>query len=361
MPVAERAPRRKVVAMKALQYVEVGKPPVVVEVPTPEPGPGQVRLKVTAAGACHSDSFVMGLTEEQYAQFGYPLPMTLGHEGVGIVDKVGDGVTSVAVGDSVAVYGPWGCGNCYQCAQGKENYCERAAELGITPPGLGHDGSMAEYMIIDDPRHLVPLGDLDPVKNVALTDAGLTPYHAIKMSLPKLVAGSTAVVIGTGGLGHVAIQILRALTPATVIALDVNDEKLALAKDVGAHYAFLSNAEAPAAIEKALGRKTVTAIFDFVSIQATIDLGGALSGVETDQVIVGVGAAKADVGMMAKPYDSTIRSPYWGARGELMEVLNLARTGHVHVETEVFSLDDAPVAYDKLHEGTLRGRAVIVP
>ena len=133
--------------MKALQYVEIGEPPQIREVPTPEPGPGQVRLKVTAAGACHSDSFVMSLDEEQYTA-SYPLPMTLGHEGAGIVDKLGEGVTEVTVGDSVAVYGPWGCGRCYQCAQGKENYCERAAELGITPPGLGHDGSMAEYMIV---------------------------------------------------------------------------------------------------------------------------------------------------------------------------------------------------------------------
>ncbi|WP_221586175.1 NAD(P)-dependent alcohol dehydrogenase [Microbacterium sp. G2-8] len=346
--------------MKALQYVAIGQPPEVREVPTPEPGPGQVRVKVTAAGACHSDSFVMGLPEEDYAA-GYPLPMTLGHEGAGIVDALGEGVTEVSVGESVAVYGPWGCGRCRQCAQGKENYCERAAELGITPPGLGHDGSMAEYMIVDSPRFLVPLGDLDPVDNVALTDAGLTPYHAIKGSLAKLGPGSTAVVIGTGGLGHVAIQILRALTPATVIALDVNEEKLALAKDVGAHHAFLSNEDAVEAITRATGRATVTAVFDFVAIQPTVDLGSALSGVETDLVLVGVGATKADVGMLARPFDATIRSPYWGSRAELMEVLDLARAGLIDVETESFSLDDAPEAYHRLHEGTLRGRAVITP
>ncbi|MTE23036.1 NAD(P)-dependent alcohol dehydrogenase [Microbacterium sp. ZXX196] len=346
--------------MKALQYVSIGQPPEVREVPTPEPGPGQVRLKVTAAGACHSDEFLMSLPEEVYTA-AYPLPMTLGHEGAGIVDKVGEGVTEVAVGDAVAVYGPWGCGRCYPCSQGKENYCERAAELGITPPGLGHDGSMAEYMIVDSPRFLVPLGDLDAVKNVALTDAGLTPYHAIKGSLDKLVAGSTAVVIGTGGLGHVAIQILRALTPATVIALDVSDEKLQLAKDVGAHHAFASNPEAVDRIREATGSATVTAVFDFVNIQPTVDLGSALSGVETDLVLVGVGGNTAQVGMMARPYDATIRSPYWGSRPELMEVLNLARTGLVGVETETFSLDDAPEAYRRLHEGSLRGRAVVTP
>ncbi len=347
--------------MKALQYVAIGAPPEVREVPTPEPGPGEVRLRVTAAGACHSDSWIMGLTAEQYAQFGYPLPMTLGHEGVGVVDKLGEGVTAVAVGDSVAVYGPQGCGRCYLCAQGKENYCPHAREFGITPPGLGSDGAMAEYLIVRDPRHLVALGDLDPVANVALTDAGLTPYHAIKGSLPKLVPGSTAVVIGTGGLGHVAIQILRALTPATVVALDVNEDKLALAREVGAHHAFLSDAGAADSIREAVGAATVTAVFDFVAIQPTIDLGASLLGIESDLVIVGVGAGTLAVGMLARPYDATIRAPYWGSRSELIEVLELARSGAVHVETEQFSLDDAAEAYHRLHEGTLRGRAVVVP
>jgi propanol-preferring alcohol dehydrogenase len=347
--------------MKALRYTKIGAAPEVVEIPTPEPGPGQVRIRVTAAGACHSDSFVMGLSEEEYRQFGYPLPMTLGHEGVGVVDKIGDGVDAVAVGDAVAVYGPQGCGRCYQCAQGKENYCERAVELGITPPGLGSDGAMAEYLIVRDPRHLIPLGNLDPAANVALTDAGLTPYHAIKGSLPKLVPGSTAVVIGTGGLGHVAIQLLRVLTPATVIALDVNDAKLELAKDVGAHHAFLSDASAAAKIREITGEAGVTAVFDFVVIQPTTDLGASVLGRESDHVLVGVGATTTPVGMLAKPYDATVRAPYWGSRSELIEVLELARSGLVQVETERFSLDEAPEAYRRLHEGTLRGRAVVVP
>jgi propanol-preferring alcohol dehydrogenase len=181
--------------MKALQYVEIGKPPRVMEVDKPTPGPGQVLLKVTAAGACHSDEFVMSLPEEAYV---YGLPLTLGHEGAGIVEEVGAGVSAVAVGDAVAVYGPWGCGVCPACARGEENYCHVAAERHIVPPGLGAPGAMAEYLLVDDERHLVPLGDLDPVQNVSLTDAGLTPYHAIKPSLPALVPGSVAVVIGAG-------------------------------------------------------------------------------------------------------------------------------------------------------------------
>src|SRR5690606_1429883 len=146
----------------------------------------------------------------------------------------------------------------------KENYCVNAAALQIMPPGLGSPGAMAEFMIVDDARHLVPLGDLDPVKNVSLTDAGLTPYHAIKNAMRNLDAGSTAVVIGTGGLGHVGIQILRATTGASVIALDVSDEKLELAREVGAHHALLSNAEAVGKIKELTDGQGANAIFDFV-------------------------------------------------------------------------------------------------
>ncbi|CAM5277469.1 L-threonine 3-dehydrogenase [Streptomyces microflavus] len=152
--------------MKAVQYRAVGEAPEVVTVPDPEPGPGQVLLKVTAAGVCHSDIAVMSWPADQIP---FPLPLTLGHEGVGTVAALGDGVHGLSAGDSVAVYGPWGCGICVNCAEGKENYCLRAKELGIMPPGLGAPGAMAEYMIVDDPRHLVPIGDLDPVKTVSLT------------------------------------------------------------------------------------------------------------------------------------------------------------------------------------------------
>ena len=344
--------------MRALQYRKIGSEPELVEIETPEPGPGEVRLKVTAAGACHSDSFIMSLPQEDYV---FGLPLTLGHEGAGIVDTLGEGVSGIEVGDSVAVYGPQGCGRCYECSQGKENYCRRAAELGITPPGLGSPGAMAEYMIVPDARFLLPLGDLDPVQNVALTDAGLTPYHAIKASLPKLTPGSTAVVIGAGGLGHVGIQVLRAISPATVIALDIGDEKLALAREVGAHHALPSDKSAASTILEYTKGRGVEAVFDFVAVQPTIDLGRAVTQVGGDHVLVGAGAGTLQVGMLAAPYESSVRAPYWGSRSEFHEVFELARSGHVHVETEVFTLDDAVSAYRKLNDGTLRGRAVVVP
>ncbi|MEU9736173.1 NAD(P)-dependent alcohol dehydrogenase [Streptomyces sp. NPDC048002] len=344
--------------MKALQYRTIGAPPEVVTVPDPEPGPGQVLLKVTAAGVCHSDIAVMSWPAEG---FPYALPLTLGHEGVGTVAALGAGVTSVREGDAVAVYGPWGCGTCAPCAEGKENYCLRAQELGINPPGLGAPGSMAEYMIVDDPRHLVPLDGLDPVAAVPLTDAGLTPYHAIKRSLPKLVPGSTAVVIGTGGLGHVAIQLLRALTPARVIALDVSEDKLRLAREVGAHEAVLSDERAAGVVRELTGGVGAQAVFDFVGAQPTVTTAGAVAAVESDVTIVGIGGGALPVGFGHLPFEVSVTAPYWGSRSELVEVLALARSGAVSVHTETFSLDEAPLAYERLHSGKVNGRAVILP
>jgi len=347
--------------MKALQYTTVGQHPEVVEIEKPSPGPGQVLLKVTAAGVCHSDEYVMSLSAEDYAAQGYPLPLTLGHEGAGVVAELGEGVEHLQVGDAVAVYGPWGCGRCHQCAQGKENYCVNAAAEGIKPPGLGAPGSMAEYMIVDDPRHLVPLGDLDPVENVSLTDAGLTPYHAIKTSLPKLGAGTYAVVIGTGGLGHVGIQILRALSGAQIIALDVTDEKLELAKHVGAHHTVISDEHAADAIREITGGLGVQAVFDFVGAGPTMATAVAVAAPDADVTIVGIGGGTVEVGFGTVAFDVALRIPYWGSRSELIEVLDLARAGQVEVATQRYSLDDGPKAYEALAAGTVRGRAVIVP
>ncbi len=344
--------------MKALQYVTLGQPPQVVDIAQPTPGPGEVLLKVTAAGACHSDEFIMGLPKDKYV---YGLPLTLGHEGAGVIADLGEGVKNLTIGDSFAVYGPWGCGHCHNCSQGKENYCVNAATLGIMPPGLGAPGAMAEYMLVRSPRHLVPLLKLDPIRNVSLTDAGLTPYHAIKSALGVLGAGTTAVVIGTGGLGHVGIQILRALTSATVIALDINEDKLALARKVGAHHALLSDPNAAQAIREITRGVGANAVFDFVGSQPSVEIAGAVAATEAEIRIVGIGGGALRVGIQTTAWDVGVRAPYWGSRSELIEVLELARSGAIGVEIETFTLDDAPRAYELLRTGKITGRAVIVP
>ncbi|TDC74845.1 NAD(P)-dependent alcohol dehydrogenase [Streptomyces hainanensis] len=344
--------------MKAVQYREIGAAPEVVVVPDPEPGPGQVLLRVAAAGVCHSDIAVMSWPAES---FPYALPQTLGHEVTGTVAAVGEGVTGLEVGEPVAVYGPQGCGRCAKCAEGKENYCLRAAELGIFPPGLGAPGGMAEFLLVNDARFLLPLDGLDPVTSVPLTDAGLTPYHAVKRALPKLRPGSTAVVIGAGGLGHVAIQLLRALTPSRVIALDVSEEKLALARAVGAHETVLSDQRAADRVRELTGGLGAEGVFDFVGAQPTVTTAGAVAAVEADVAIVGIAGGALPVGINTTAFDVAVTAPYWGSRGELGEVLALARSGAVEVRVETYGIDEAPLAYERLHAGKVNGRAVILP
>lgn len=344
--------------MKALQYTAIGRAPEIREIPTPEPAPGEVLIKITAAGVCHSDQFFMDLPEEEYT---LGLPLTLGHEAAGIVARLGPGARGVKEGDAVLAYGAWGCGYCRACVRGAENYCTNAEALGINWPGIGAPGAMAEYMLVPSPRHLLPLDGLDPVLNVPLVDAGLTPYHAIRASLPKLVPGSTAVVIGVGGLGHLAIQILRAVSPAQVIALDIGENKLAFARELGAHAAFPSEPDSIEAVRDLTAGRGANAVFNFVGIQATADLAVKLVGADSEIVMVGLGPGAVPVGVGAVPGGVSVRAPVWGTLPELFEVLDLARSGAIRVEVERFRLEEAVQAYDRLRAHTVRGRAVLVP
>ena len=153
------------------------------DVPVPEPGPGQVLLRVAGAGARHSDLHLM---EFPAGAVPWQPPFTLGHENTGWVAATGAGVTGWSEGDAVAVYVVWGCGRCKACRLSAENVCEHVVEVGSLGGGLGRDGGMAEFMLVPDARLLVPLGEFDPVDAAPLTDAGLTPYHAIKQALPVL-------------------------------------------------------------------------------------------------------------------------------------------------------------------------------
>jgi propanol-preferring alcohol dehydrogenase len=220
---------------------------------------------------------------------------------------------------------------------------------------------MAEYMIVDDPRHLIAIGDLDPAEAVALTDAGLTPYHAIAAELDRLKPGSTAVVIGAGGLGHVAIQILRALTACEIIALDIDQAKLDMAVTLGAHYALHSTDDVADTIRDLTGEIGADVVLDFVGSDKTLETARACVRIDGSIIIVGIGGGVLPAGFFSTPFGVRVRNTYWGTRSDLLEVIALARTGHVDVEVERFSLDEAPEAYRRLAAGHIRGRAVIVP
>ena len=216
-------------------------------------------------------------------------------------------------------------------------------------------------MLVPAVRHLVPLGDLHPVDAAPLTDAGLTPYHAVKRSLPLLVAGSTAVVIGAGGLGHMALQILAAVCPATVIAVDQRPAALDLAKQVGAHHVVVSGSDAVAEVRDLTGGRGADVVLDLVGVDATLALAVGVARPLAHVTLVGIGGGSYPFSFFSAPYEVSLATTYWGSLPELVEVLELARLGHLRAHVERFSLVDAPLAYEALEAGTISGRAVIVP
>jgi propanol-preferring alcohol dehydrogenase len=344
--------------MKAYQLTAWQQPPELRDVDVPEPGPGQVLVKIGGAGACHSDLHLM---EWPQGTMPFEPPFTLGHENAGWVEKLGAGVAGLSPGDPVAVYGSWGCGRCRACRLSKENYCERQGDIGVFGGGLGLDGGMTEYMLVPSPRLLVPLGDLDPRDAAPLTDAALTPYHAIKRSLHLLVPGSTAVVIGVGGLGHMGVQILRALCPAQIVAVDTSAEKLELAREVGADHAIEAGESAGAAIRELTGGRGAELVVDMVGSDDSLALGAQVAGFESQVTMVGLAGGHLPFGFGALPWASELTVTYWGSAVELMEVLELARAGSIRAHVERFALKDAPAAYERMRAGDLDGRAVICP
>ncbi|RKN40731.1 alcohol dehydrogenase catalytic domain-containing protein [Streptomyces hoynatensis] len=344
--------------MRAVQYREIGAAPEVVTVPDPEPGPGQVLLRVTAAAACPADIALMSWPAES---FPHPLPLTLGHEVTGTVAALGAGVDALAEGEAVALYAPQGCGRCGPCARGAENLCRRAAGLGRYPPGLGAPGGMAELLLVDDARFLLPLDGLDPVAAAPLTHAGLGAYHAVKRSLPRLVAGGTAVVIGARGEGGIAIRLLRALSPSRVIALETAPETLEAARAAGAHEALPADARAADLVRELTGQEGAAAVFDFAGTPHTVGTAGAVAAVGGEVAILGPGGGALAVGAGTTAFEVSVSAPHWGSRGELAEVLALARGGGLDVPVETYPLREAPLALERLHAGKPAGRPVFLP
>jgi alcohol dehydrogenase, propanol-preferring len=345
--------------MHAYQLVAWQRPAELREVPVPVPEAGEVLVKVGGAGACHSD---LHLLEWPAGQLPFDPPFTLGHENAGWVEALGAGVHDVQVGDPVLVYGPWGCGRCVPCRRSSENYCEHAAEIGAMGGGLGRDGGMAEYLLVPASRLLLPLGELDPREAAPLTDAALTPYHAIKRSLHKLGPGSHAVVIGAGGLGHMAVQLLDAIAPATIVAVDLSAEKLALAREVGAQETVRADADdAAEQIRAATRGRGAELVLDLVGSDATLALGAQAGRSEGDLALVGLAGGTYPLSFFSQAYELSVVTTYWGSAIELMEIVELARAGKIRAHVERFPLELAADAYAQLKRGEIDGRAVICP
>ncbi|BBG02732.1 MULTISPECIES: alcohol dehydrogenase catalytic domain-containing protein [Pseudonocardia] len=326
-----------------------------VELPAPRPGPGQVLLQVRAAGICHSDLHVLDAPAAMWEP-----PFTLGHEICGTVTATGDGADPELVGRQVVVHAPYGCGECSRCRAGATNDCDRRRSLpaGL---GLGVDGGMADEIVVDAAR-LVGADGLDPAEAAALTDAGLTSYRAVTGSAAHLAEpGAVAVVIGVGGLGHMAIGILRARTGAHVVAVDTREEALELARACGAQTACRPD-EAAAAVASASEGRGADVVLDFVAAQATLDGAGPLLRIAGELVLVGgAGGVLAVRKPGPLPSGASLRLPFWGSYDELVETVALARQGGIRARTTTYPLSEVTRALEDLRAGRVLGRAVLVP
>ena len=321
------------------------------DVPVPEPGPGEARIRVAGVGLCHTD---LHFLEAPAGVFPYDVPFTLGHENGGYVDALGPGVTGLAEGDAVVAAGVHSCGHCDFCLRGHDNYCP----LGSSGRGYGHDGGLAEYLVVPA-RELVPLGSLDPVRAAPLTDAGATSYHAVKKVLPKLIPGSTAVVIGAGGLGGYAVQYLRLLSATRVVAVDVAAHRLDFAREVGAHETVVSDDTTAAQLRELTGGAGAEAVFDFVGTDATMRLALAAAATLGTVAIVGAGGGTVSVGWGALPLECELWIPMGATIADLREVIALAEQDALRIEVETFPFEQTAQAYEKFATGELRSRAVV--
>ncbi|MEU4693434.1 alcohol dehydrogenase catalytic domain-containing protein [Actinoplanes sp. NPDC023714] len=331
--------------MRAYRMTGWGSPPEMTAAPVPSPGPGQILIRVAGCGLCRSDLTMPSIPQPAGEKMGWRMPFTLGHEIAGRVAALGDGVEGVTPGEAVALVCPASCGNCDFCLRGQDSNCM----AGLSGRGYGRDGGLAPYVLAGTKRDLLPLGDLDPRLAGPLTDAGATAYHAVRRILPRVGPGGTVVVIGAGGLGAFAVQFLRALTAASVIAVDPLPGRRSHATSVGAHDVA---AEVP--------RLRAHAVLDFVGTGDTIAAG--IAAVRPGGAFGLIGSAG---GTLSRPWfgtlprDGEVFTFQGSSIADAREVIALAQAGSIRNQVQEFGFDEIGTAYERLAAGTLDGRAVI--
>ncbi|MET0931338.1 MAG: alcohol dehydrogenase catalytic domain-containing protein [Aeromicrobium sp.] len=333
-----------------------------VDVEVPTPGPGEALIRVAASGVCGSD--VHGVAEAD--RYGYPLPYTLGHETTGYVASFGEPSSpdetgaepEIGVGDAVALYPLIFCGRCPSCAAGQGNQCRSRFPISL---GAGRDGGMAEYVVAPT-SNLVRLGDLDPVIAAPLTDAGMTSHNAVSIVKDRLGPGSTCVVIGVGGLGHLALQLLQALTPARVIAVDSDPVRLEHSREFGAHEIVAAGEGAEERIGELCGGLGAEVVLDFVGSPETVELDCRVVASGGKLVVVGLSGGVVPVSLGgALPPQTDVVVPLAGGLADLRAVVELARDGRLRPVVTSYPLAEAQDVLDRLHRGVVEGRAVLIP
>ncbi len=341
--------------MKAVRLHEYHRQPVVEEVPEPTvSGPLDVVVKIGGAGVCRTDLHII---EEQWAdRSGVTLPYTIGHENAGWVHEVGPAVTNVAVGDTVILHPTATCGLCRACRAGQDMHCGAS-----TFPGISADGGMAEYLLTSA-RACVKLDPATQPRDVAaLADAGITAYHAVRKAVPLLYPGTVAVVVGAGGLGHIGIQCLAALTATTIVVVDRNPDALKLAEQLGADHTVPADGTQVQAVLDLTGGEGAEVVFDFVAEQGAQQEAFAMTRRNGSQFVIGYGGNLDIPTIDIISTERNIIGNLVGSYNDLAELMVLAQTGRVTLHTRTYPLADAVEAIADLDAGRVRGRAILVP
>jgi NAD+-dependent secondary alcohol dehydrogenase Adh1 len=336
--------------MKAALMREYHRPLELVDRPVPEVArPSDVLVRVGGAGVCATDLHAIdGLMEAA----GVSLPRVLGHENAGWVEEVGDGVTTVARGDAVVVYPPFSCGLCVACRRGNDMHCTRHEFT-----GLSLDGGFAEHVLVSE-RSLVRLPDgVEPAAVAPHADAGLTAYHAVKRLAHLAVPGTSAVVIGVGGVGHIALQLVRELGSSTLIAVDTDERRRRLATELGADDVLASVDD----VREATNGRGADLVFDFVGTDATHNASAAMLARGGTYSVIGYGGTVSIPSPALVVNEHAVVANLVGSWIDLYEVLALHAAGRIVLKVETHPLDDVNDVLDKLREGEITGRAVLVP
>jgi NAD+-dependent secondary alcohol dehydrogenase Adh1 len=340
--------------VKAALLSEYHRPLELIERPDPEPsGPRSVVVKIAGAGVCQTDLHTI---DGHMEPAGVRLPLVLGHENAGWVHAVGDDVTAAGVGDAVLLYPPYSCGLCVPCRRGAEVFCERHQFTGLT-----QDGGFADYVVVDERSLLRLPGGVEPAEVAPHADAGITAYHAVKKQVPRFDPGSTTVVIGVGGVGHIGLQLVRVLGAGRVVGVDTDERRRRLARELGADEVLGEEADVAGAVRELTGGAGADVVFDFVGTDATHSLGLDVLARRGVFSIVGYGGTVThpSVGFVAG--GTAIAGNLVGNWIDLWELMQLHVRGALTLRSELHPLDEVNDVLAALRGGEVTGRAVLVP
>jgi NAD+-dependent secondary alcohol dehydrogenase Adh1 len=320
-------------------------------------GPHDVLVQIGAAGLCRTDLHIRdGDWRRVQEDADHRLPYTLGHENAGWIHEIGPAVTNCTVGDPVILHPLITCGLCRACRAGDDMHCAEGVF-----PGLLADGGFAD-LIKTSARNVIKLDPgLHPKDVAAQADAGLTAYHAVKKAAPMLYPGTTAVVIGAGGLGHIAIQCLTALTPATIVVVDRNEAALALAREIGAHHTVVADGNEGGSVKDLTEGQGAEAVLDFVAERGVEKQAPSMVRNHGTYFVIGYGGALDTTTHEMIFREISIVGNLVGTFTDLAELMTLNAQGKVKLHTTTYPLDAINDAMADLDQGRLQGRGILIP